>query len=604
MKKKLLTFCISLSSVIVLHAQNNDYTMHVPNSVSAIIRVNTAAITEKINLSALIQQVADAAGKKQTADDKAMLEVIKDPSKTGIDLSKELWIMNNKLYAYDSTSYTIVLGSVTDTTMFRKFMRTSMKKAATKYQPHHYLMVDTKNNSVIAWNNTFFVTVKAKEATRITTEQSYEQEVKSKKPLTKLNYSKLATIKAKAVLAGFKYSFLSTDTVFTNSLATDADITIWSKANDNLGMLKNLKKIGIPTPGSNLLAASKQATDKSKTSVTSIRFENGKMGLTSVTYLEEELAGIMKNLMSGNISSSLTKRILPGNVLGWMSINMKLSGLVDMLTAGDMKKELDSTLAKENLTSEELLNAFKGEGMLVLMAPENEVPGEKPKPVAYFAASVQNKSTVEKMLKLMDEAKAKKEAQRKQMEEETVDLSLEEQPVDTTVQLTENVEVTASPDSLGTVTSVTIDEEVSLEEPPPPVKNGPFGNMNMVRVLNEEVLVLAGTQEMADKIAVAHNEMAASFLTADMQQSPFSFYVDIQGIYKMMMKAEEPQTDKDKSVASMVSSFDKLIIYSTHPEKNKLHTKMDLLLTDKTTNSLQLLLELVMKSGMSGAAFK
>ena len=58
--------------------------------------------------------------------------------------------------------------------------------------------------------------------------------------------------------------------------------------------------------------------------------------------------------------------------------------------------------------------------------------------------------------------------------------------------------------------------------------------------------------------------------------------------------------NKEKEMAQMFAMFDKLLVYSNAPAKNSIDTKIDLLLTDTTTNSLQQLMEIFKAFGMKG----
>jgi hypothetical protein len=580
MKKHVIGWLALSFSATMVVAQNANYNQHVPKDVSSIIRVNLPLVFNKVNISAILEEMVQGSSKatSPTADDKYMMELVKDPAKTGINLQQELWIMSNKLYAYDSTSYNYIMGSVRDTALFRKFLKAAngkKKVLLTKYQAGHYLALNANESTAFAWNSDFFISVKAKEATRLQTERynNYDENGNEKPRVEKkINYAQLAANKAKSILTGYTTTPFITDGQFVASLATPADVVIWSKENDNLGVLKNISKFGLKAPGADLLGAMHKSTDKSKTSVTAIRFENGKVAVTSTTQMDEELAGLMSNMMAGPISSNLTNRILPGNdVLGWMSMNMNIAGLKTMLPA-DMGTEINKELAPYKLSTDELMNAFKGEGMLVLMAPKNIVPGEKPKPQAYFAASVKNKTTVEKLFAMMDDIKAKKATDR------------------------------ATADSLAAAenaTDTTAKEEQEFN-PSPPSKKGPLGDMKMMKLLTDDVLVVAGSDEMTQLIANNKTGTDLSFMNATIKQSPFTFYIDVQAIYKMMLAGDEPNTSKEKEMAQMFAMFDKLLVYSNAPAKNSIDTKIDLLLTDTTTNSLQQLMEIFKAFGMKG----
>jgi hypothetical protein len=580
MKKQLISFCCLLAATLTLKAQNAGYATHVPKDASSIIRVNVPLVFSKVNISTLLEEMVQGSGKSnQTADDKYMLEVVKDPAKTGINLQQELWIMSNKLYAYDSTGYSYVMGSIKDTALFRKFLKAAngkKKQQLVKYSAGHYLLLSINDDAAFAWNSQFFISVKAKEATRLQTERynNYDENGNEKPRVEKkINYAQLAANRAKAVLAGYTSTPFITDVQFTGSLATTADVVIWSKEKDNLGVLKNISKFGLKAPGADILGALKKPTDKAKTSVTAVRFENGKVAVTSTTQMDDELAGVMNNMMAGPISNNLTSRILPGNVLGWMSMNMNIKGIKDLMPA-DMGAEINKELAAYNLSADELMNAFQGEAMLVLMAPKNTLPGEKPKPQAYFAATVKNKPTVEKLFAMMEDIKAKKAKEKEAMVDVTID---------------------------STATAVDSTAETIKEfNPPPPSKKGPLGEMKMIKLITDDVLVVAGSDEMTQLIANNKTGADVSFMNADIKQSPFTFYIDVQAIYKMMIASDAPETSKEKDMAQMFAMFDKLLIYSTAPAKNSIDTKVDLLLTDANTNSLQQLMEIFKAFGMKG----
>jgi hypothetical protein len=606
MKKQLFILPFVIFTCINAFAQNSSYSIHIPQNASTVTRINLPSIIKKVGPGEIIKKIMLASGKKEAMEDNLVTEIIKDPSRSGIAFNKEIWVMDNKLYAYDSTGYSMIIGSIADTFLFRKLFTSGKKKRVIKYQSRQYLVIDADKNAAISWDEHFFVYTRAKEARAIKLESylNNDDELSKKKPVKKINYSQLAAARSKAVLKGFSNNPVMSDSIFNASLSNDGDVVIWNKQSDNLGILKGLKNIGISSPMPEMFGLSNKNTEKKgKSSVNSIRFENGKVSMTGTSQLADSVAVRMKKMLNSGISSKLTQHILPGNILGWMSMNFKLNELEELLNTGKMRSMLDGMLAKNNLTFDEISKAFSGDAMLVFMAPDKLAEGERPKPRLYFAAGIQDRICAEKILRSLDDTKAKKEAERKEaeMKEEkyaatstdSVRAILDSLSANDAIVLTDTVKAPVADSS---ITSA-MDTVYTAPPPPPSIAAfNPLAAFKTVRSLNDDVLVIAGKQEFADRIAGNKNGADISYLDKEVLKSPFVFYLDIQSVCNMMMQVEKPKTEKDKNVAEMLKAFKKLVIYSANMTNNSIDTKMELQMTDANTNSLDLLMDIILDS--------
>ncbi len=592
MKKNIIALYFFCLAGTIANAQTSTINKHIPKDASTVVKINLPVMIRKINIAELITQIPPGKMKMPGKKKDFLTSLMQPPFAGGINLGKDFWVISNKQFAYDSTGYSIIIGSVSDTALFKKNRPPGAK--IIRYQPNCYLASNIQDSSALVWTDTIFVYVKAKEPEKNKWSKLFENDEQAKNT-KKINYTQLAINKAKQVLKGYATDFFDVDNSFLSAANKDADITIWSKEKTSMDLLKSFSKAGIksplPLPPGGLLGKK----SKGRSTVATIRFDNGKISMQSTAILEDSIALFMKNFMVNGISKKLTSHVLPGKVLGMMSFHLELNALKEMPFLRKSLSNFENILAPADLTTDDIFSAFSGEGLIIFTAPEKGDTGKKIIPSVYFAAGVNNKTNVEKILALTDKIQEEKAARKKQAETEPTEDTIVKRPVDIAAIDSSAVIVDSTVAITDTLRQNDADSNYVVR---PEKKDKPFGKMKAVRSLSDDVLVIAGTKSLADSIAAYTRGSVPGFNNIDIEKTPLSFFMDIQSIYNLMMAQEKPKTDKDKSVAEIFGAFDKIYVYSNKPSGNTVETNMDVNMTDNNTNSLQALLNMVVKLGI------
>jgi Domain of unknown function (DUF4836) len=548
--RRLILLAIAALISIQSFAQDNPLFRNIPPGATAVYQVNIPVITAKLSWSEIMATIPSS---RLSAHNSPMLEMLKDPAKSGIDLSKDIFVTQEKNDSWDSTGTLTLLLHLQDSGKFIAYVRMLAPNLRTFNIPNkEKARVVGKDVTAIAWTKTLgvvvFITPPAREAfEKLKHYQDGKTDQNGAKappagqghPAAALhNYALVAAKKGLLAISGFDNSFYTTDPIFKAGFSDDADIHIWTDQGKGLSMLLNtLLKSKVPLQS--LLQGDGKAFGASgargKKTLASIRFEPGKVVMKSSNILTPENAAFTAKMFGRPLNTDLVASIPKGNLLGLVNIHFDPTAINDVLDKAGVRKKVDSILATKNLSLDTVLQAFKGDFQLAVLEPEMSDSTQKPKFPLYFAVTINDLSAFAKIAAVVKAIK-------------------DSAAVDPATGTTRNI----------------------------------LGGMKMASTLQGNLLVISTTKEYADGWFSNTEKRSTGFLTDRMKNNAFCLLIDFKTLAHFVegLSSDKDPSGKAKQMLGLIHKFDQLTITGGAIKDGKSESVTELQLTDTSTNSL------------------
>ncbi len=530
MKKKLSFLVIAFAmAVISANAQGPSLLKHIPPDANTIFHINIPIITAKVSWQELISNLPD---KKTDSSHSKMMEFLKDPARGGIDVTKDIFIAVSNFPTAgnrdpnDTATYHTVAGYIADAAKFGAMLR-KIKPAAKIGITADKNQFATIDGLSVAWNDKMFAFVSAGSF-----KHEHPMAMKKDENAKAMHDGALTAKRSMAALKGFENSVFTSDDNFKNAFADGADIHILATQSHPFDFLKKF-----PGNFSSMIPHQDMAMDKGgNRTISSIRFDNGNVNMESKAFVTPHADSLLKKLRGRSMNADLLARIPRGNLLGFLSISIDPAIVYDILgNKKDARQKIDSSLAKKNLKLEDIVNAFKGDFLLVAMQP---VKGDSSKKIDVPFCFVISVNGPESLMKLSNFAKGSK-------------------------------------DSLNSQGG----------------KN-PFEKMKIAFNLKDGILVLGNNQELADAFANSAGERNTGLVTDKMKNSPFNIVLNIKTLTDFLSKSGSAPSAKNKSLEDVLKMIDKLMISGGSYNNGAVESYIELKMTDASENSLRTLLKI------------
>ena len=281
--------------------------------------------------------------------------ILQDPTLTGVDLKKDVFITQQGSSLANAPTYTTILIHLTDS---GKFISLASKQDKGFHRVHlaGKQSVASSGNTGYAWNDQLVV------ITTIKSPNDSSARIQS----APLSYGTLAIQKSMASLKGYDNSIFTTSTFFKTGMSDDADFHLWGTQGALLQSLLEVMKNKIPNGQAVLEAMNKIHT---KTLMT-LRFDVGKISFTAKTPLSQDTVAVYSPVLSRSFNPDLLARIPGGPLLAIMGVNFNFSAMGAYLEKFKVKEKVDSILGKTGLKFSDILNSFKGDFLFAAVAPE------------------------------------------------------------------------------------------------------------------------------------------------------------------------------------------------------------------------------------------
>jgi len=321
---------IGIAAFVFISCRNSKTKdLTVPKDASTVVLINGASINSKASWNDLMQADWFRRRKQMTTDsfDKQLME---DPEKSGVDLKSDFIYFTHKR---DFTTYSVFEGTLKDVSDFETLLNQKNPGKKTEDGGTFKFMLLDKSD-FISWTDSKFIYISGEQSIGANTSVS----VDSLKAYTKFLYD---LKKENSIESVENYSSL---------LKATGDIHFWSNTAD---ALSNFQFGPVP-----LIAAS--AMVQGSITAGTIDFENGKVVIKSMQYLNATLSKLIQNYSARPLSDSLLHHIPDGASIV-IAMNYHPQLIRDFLKVSGTESSINKFLEEYNLSLDELLQASKGQ---------------------------------------------------------------------------------------------------------------------------------------------------------------------------------------------------------------------------------------------------
>ncbi len=545
--KKHLSFWLLLSSFIGLHsfAQDNPLFRHLPPDAASVYQVNIPALVSKLNWQDLIGKLP-----MNPKDNKSghMLEMMKNPFSTGINITKDFFVTETDKGNPDSAAYTTIIFHLADSAKFVAFL--SQQEQGLRFFPYpNKGRAAGKDKYGVAWDKEVAVItiIKPGAGEQLSSSKSAPQ---ARPRFPAGNYTVLAAKRSFAALKGFDRSVYTTDTEFKAGFSDDADMHMWAPRGAGISMLaKNIMKKGRgKDPGfSKAMAAVYQS--KAHT-LTALRFEAGKITIKSTTAYPPDSLAFYAKFAGRPLNTDLVARLPKGDLLAMINLHVDPSAIGEMLDKTKSRAKVDSMLAKKELTVDNIIHSFKGDILLAVVDPADKPADSsgKKQPSIYMVTTIDDLSSFKELARKMNLIKDSAAA---------------------------SAEGNMGGDSVKASTIL-------------------MNKLKMAWTLKDNILVVSFSKQITDGYFSNTDKRSTDFIPSRVKDSPFSLFVDLKTVmgYLQGMNRGEP-SEKDKKMMNVLNKLDAFTFTGGAIQDGKVETYMELKMTGSSENSLRSLIKMI-----------
>lgn len=544
--KKYLCSALSLLALTLMaipgFAQDNTLFRHIAPDANAVYRINLPSLLSKVNWEDIMARIP--AGKRGKGQNQEMMELMKDPGLSGIDIHGDILVSSSGKDPMDSASYTTMILHLADSSKFRIALRKgSPGLRIVRHADKSYSIY--KNKIAITWNNELAVVVTVKPPVN----DALSEAVKMGKmdigaPKGKdagMNhpapaYAAIATARSVAALKGWASTALMDDPSFKTTFSNDADIQVYTQKTNSFS--KAFQKM---IPAKALGGLNLDSLSVYRNSCYSIWFGDGKITMRSTASLTPQVREELAKFTAPALNADLLARVPKGNLLGVASYRVNLSAIGYMLSRLGLHDKLDSALATKNLSLADIGNAFTGDFLFAAVAPPQTDSFQKPKPAIYVVTSINDPSALHKLSEMLKSAK----------------------------------------DSTG-------DDSTGR-------KATTAGKIKNNFAMRDNILVYSGSKELAEGYFSNTEKRNVDLLTEGMKENPLFLWIDLNMIVNTLMGPVRPDDGGDKKMQMLngLHVLDKLIFSVSPPKDGEITSYLELSVTKKDQNILKTILNMI-----------
>jgi Domain of unknown function (DUF4836) len=544
MKKSLCFSAVILALALVCNdssAQDNPLFRHISPDANSVYHINLPLLLSKVSLSDMMARIP--AGKHGKSKNQEMMEFLKNPSMTGVDINGDVLITSSNPDFRDSATYTTLILHLTDTSKFRIALRKqSTGIRITRYPDKSYSA--HKDKMAIAWDKDLavimMVTAPMKSMMPYVPDM-YKMDGSKKEPGTTTpkpaipNYAALAVPKAQAALKGWASSPIGDDPAFRTAFSDNSDFQMYTAKSN---YYKALAKI---LPHKALGGVNLDSLSMYKSSITTLRFDNGKITMQTNAELLPQVAADMAKFPPPPSNEDLLARLPKNQLLGFVSMRFNLHIIGYLLDRIGMHSKADSLLATKKLSLDDLCNALKGDILVALLAPAHTDSFARPTPSFYAITSIGDITAFGKLADMMKAAK-----------DSTGD------------------------DSTGKKATM-------------------MGKLKNNMALKDNILVISGSKAAAEGYFTTTEKRGNDELTQDIKEHQTYLWVDMQAIVNLLMGPvrSDEGADKKTKMLNGLHMLDKMIMKGGGLHDGKISSSFEISVTNKDQNVLKTLFDLI-----------
>lgn len=369
MKSKILLFLLFTTAIIYSacsggaggSAAADEMLKSIPNDVSMVTAIDADAILEKADFENVKQMEFYKEMLSETKKYNATLaDVLADPAKSGVDLSKNIYVAHNLDPDNPEEVFIGIVASVKDKAALETLVGAS---GDLKRSSQDGFELATKGSQSVAWNG---------EKVVLGMTNSYNDPV--------VHLQKYFNTTAENTIAN--------DNDLKKAMSGNHDITSWMSSN----ALANS-----PTLKNALIMASIDADAAKNNFIHSyVDFNNGAIESKSDLYLQDALVEDLNLLFKNKVRTDFSGMI-PSNANSVMSVALDLEGIQSVLQKKGVIPMANYGLQAYGLTVDDIASTFGGDILLY------STPGAKETPQGTFVTSIRDLQKLDKFIAIAQE---------------------------------------------------------------------------------------------------------------------------------------------------------------------------------------------------------
>jgi hypothetical protein len=338
-----------LSAAVILIAclaschKKNTQGRLIPNDAAFVMVIDGQSLSSKLPWDEIKQNPLLQKALADSATPATVKSVLNNPDSSGLETKSDIIFYVEK----DSIGgYLAVEGSLKDSALFKNYC-TQLLKGGAENEKDGVSYISRYPIS-IGWSKDKFVFISDLPSLGMT--DNFQQRMISDSINVGANRDIGATLNS--IFALEENNSLAKDDKFSKLVKETGDIFFWI----NPGKLYNKMLSSGPLAMLNL-------GDFYKGNITTatLSFDNGKITANTKSYMNEKVLAFYKQYVSGKISDEMLQRIPGKDVTGAIAANFNPAGIKEILKQLNLDGMANMALQKANLTTDDIVNAFKGD---------------------------------------------------------------------------------------------------------------------------------------------------------------------------------------------------------------------------------------------------
>ena len=503
---------------------------HLPPDAAAVFQINLPALTSKVSWQQLTGSIPFP---QKNNSDRDLVTIVKDPARAGIDIGKDLFVTESDGNPHDSVTYISLFIHLTDSAKFGSFLR-QLEPGIRIFTTPNKTYSAGKSHMGAVWDQHMAIITVAKPV-NLTPPQAGI-------PHTPPKYMTLALQNSRAAFKGFDNSPYTSDAAFINGFSDDADIHMWAAQGRGFSMILSRLLHMNPAGGNEGLKAILGAKKEKSMTLTSVRFETGRITVSSSTPLPSDSASAFYAKFVGKpLNTDLIARLPKGNLLGMFNIHFDPSGIGEILYKYKTQSKIDSLLATKGLTIDPLLRAFKGDILVAVLQPdrtEDSSAQKERQPTFYVVLDIDDLASFKKLddkLKILD---------RPAGSDDTTKMPL-------------------------------------------------LSKLKAAYALQDNILVISSSKEKAEAYFNHPDKRNTDFVPAPIKDHPFSILIDFRTVAGFIQHMDKTPSKKNQQALHVLSALDQFTLAAGAVRDGRVTTYIELKMADPSQNSLLSLVKLM-----------
>lgn len=387
---------VSLTLAVSSCKQGTKVDVQAPKDALVVVYVNTPSLSSKLSWEEIKQSEMFKEAYSEASD--SLLKVLlQDPEKSGMDTKAAFVFFVKK---QGKGGYAVFEGAVKDEAAFEKFNLETSKNAPVS-KTGEGKSISVNKDVVVYWTGKKFTYVMNSPMP-----DAYAAALTNPGELTEpFRFTADSLIAFGVATTSLKGdASIGDDSRFAEMVAGNGDIHLWVNGDSYLSGISG-GVLGMTKAGDLL---------KGNASATSLSFENGKINVTSRSYVNDQLAGLYKKFPAKKLSADVLNRIPSKNVVALVGMNYPPEGLKELVKLTGLDGLANGFLEKVGYSIDDFIKANKGEIVfavtdLSMKTQQRTIGGEdgeepftytstEPDMKVLFATSINDKAAFDKLI--------------------------------------------------------------------------------------------------------------------------------------------------------------------------------------------------------------